>query len=88
MEADAPLSVDPNTVLTGTVTPQILQPAARKGGEVPERLRAIKQSEATCGLFGEAMECRDPMALKETARFPILEALDHVSGLYRALRCP
>ena len=44
-EADAPLCVDPNAVLTAAVAPQYLKPIARQGGEIPQRLCVVQNGE-------------------------------------------
>ena len=64
-EADAPLHVDPNAVLTGAVAPQRFQPVARQRGKVPERLRAVQQDQTAYRLSGEALKSRDALTLEK-----------------------
>ena len=80
-EADAPLRVDPNAVLTGAVAPQCFQPIARQRGKVAERLRAVQQDQTARRLSGEALKCRDALTLEETSRLPVSEASYHAHRL-------
>jgi len=76
-EADAPLQVDPNTVLPSPVASERLQPIARQPGQVPERLNTVQQREPARSLVGESLKPRNTMTLKEPPRVPVLEPSDH-----------
>jgi hypothetical protein len=77
-EADAPLIVDPDTILTGTVALELLQPVAGRHLQVLQRLRSIDSYQLP--QHG-TLECRRvaPHALpaKEALRVPVGEALYH-----------
>ena len=79
MEADAPLLIDPNAVLTDAVAAQRFQPVARQRGKVSKRLRAVQQNQAARRLTGEGLKCRNALPLEEAPRRPILEAAYHTS---------
>ena len=73
-EADAPLRVDPDAVLTGTVAAQRFEPVARQPCKVQKRLRAVQQNQSARGLAGEALKCRNALPLEKAARVPVPEA--------------
>ncbi len=87
-EADTPLPVDPNAVLTRAVAWQSFQTIAGQGGQIAERFRTIQKRQATGGPVGERLECRDSMSFKEAPGAPIFEVSNHMYGGYFALRVP
>ena len=54
-EADAPPGVDPNTVPTGAVAPQRLQPVTRQDRKLADRLRTVEKCQVACSLIGESL---------------------------------
>jgi hypothetical protein len=77
-ETDAPLIVHANTVLTGAITPELLQSIARRNAEVLEPLGRIH-----CHKFAQhrALEIRgvspDGLASEQTLGIAIGEGLNH-----------
>ena len=76
-EADAPLRVAPNAVLTGVVAPKCFQPIARQRGKVAERFRAVQQDQTARRLSGEALKRRDALTSEESSRLTVSEASYH-----------
>ena len=82
-EADTPLHVDPNAVLTGAVASQCFQPVTRQRGQVAERLRAVQQGQPAHRLIEKAVKRRDTPPLEEPSRPPVFEASYHVDSNVR-----
>ena len=78
-DADAPLRVDQNTVLTGAVTAQCFQLIARQRGKVAKRHCAVQKNQSTHGVIGEALKRRGALPLEEAARISIPETPNHAS---------
>jgi hypothetical protein len=77
-EADAPLIVDPDAMLAGTVALELLQPVAGLHLQVLQRLRSIDSYELP--QHG-TLECRGiaphPLPTEEALSVPVGEAPDH-----------
>lgn len=76
-KADAPLRVDPDAVLTHTISSKCLKAVASQAGQVPQGIRVVKHCQATCRLICKRLEACHANALKESARISVLEALNH-----------
>ncbi len=77
LKTDPPLLVDPDAILSLTVTPQRLQPVS---GKAPKRLQMwcrLKAIQPNFSLSAKALEGRNPVAIRKAARLPIPVALDH-----------
>ncbi len=77
-EADAPLIVDPDTMLAGTVALQFLQPVAGRHSQILQRLSGINSHQLPQhGALKHRGKAPDALPVEETLRIPIGEALDH-----------
>jgi len=78
-EADAPLVVDADAVLTGPVSGELLEPVAWRDAEVGERLGGVQDEEFPAGA---ALEVGRPAPagapFEELLGVVVTEALDHV----------
>ena len=77
-EADAPLIVDPDTMLAGTVALQFLQPVAGRHSQILQRLSGINSHQLPQhGALERRGIASDALPVEESLRVPIGEALDH-----------
>ena len=76
-EADAPLRVYANAVLSGAVAAQGLKPVARQCREIAERFSAVQHDQSSGRLIGEPVKRCDALSLEEAPRPSILEAAYH-----------
>ena len=77
-EADAPLIVDPDTMLAGTVALQFLQPVAGRHSQILQRLSGINSHQLPQhGALERRGIAPDALPVEETLRISIGEALDH-----------
>jgi hypothetical protein len=77
-KADAPLSVDPNAVLTGTVAPQPLQAVARRHTEIGQTRRRIQHAKLPQRhSLNSRPELPERLSLEEPIGVLIPKALDH-----------
>jgi hypothetical protein len=84
-ETDAPLIVDPTTVLAGTIAPQCLQPIAGRRRQVAQRLGIMQLPQlALCDALKVCPDASGKAALKQRFGIPIGTGADH--RVY--IRCP
>jgi hypothetical protein len=77
-ETDAPLIVDPNTVLAGTIAPQCLQPIAWRSRQVAQRLGIMQLPQlALCDALKVCPDASGKAAMKQRFGIPISEGADH-----------
>ena len=77
-EADAPLIVDPDAMLAGTVALQFLQPVAGRHPQIRQRLGGINSHQLPQhGALERRGIVPDALAVEETLRITIGEAFDH-----------
>jgi len=77
-EANPPLIVDTDTVLTRSVTLELFQPIAGRNPQVVQCLGRVDQAEfAEHGPVELGWEAADCLAAKEPFRVAIAESLDH-----------
>ena len=77
-EADAPLIVDPNTVLPSALPSQLLQSIPRRDAQIIEGFRGIDDNQLSQhGAPEVARVSADPLPLEQPLGVPIAEALDH-----------
>lgn len=67
-KANAPLVIDPDTVLTGTVAPEQLQPVARRYPQIIEPCRHLQLLELSQRRPLDVHPALDTFALKECLR--------------------
>jgi hypothetical protein len=76
-EADAPLVVDANAVLTFPVAFQCLQSIARRSVQKIQRLRGVKLGELALGHRRKSLESPGAISLEQRLSEFALERLDH-----------
>ena len=84
LEAEAPLVIDADAVLTLAIALQSLQVVARRSFQEFQRLRSIELSELAHGDADEGLEATRVLALEECKRVFALERLDHAASMLRA----
>lgn len=81
LEADPPLIIDPDAVLSSPVARQLLEPIARRDAEVPQIFGGIENQELA---KGSALELQGPpphpLPLKDLLGVRVPEALDHLAS--------
>lgn len=81
-EADPPLVVDPDAVLSFPAPLQRLQLIGRRGGQVMQRLRPVQIEELAARRALEGPEAVHRSIVEEHFRFLALEGLDHGIRLF------
>src|SRR5262245_42461229 len=76
-KTDAPLLIDPNTVLSLAVSRQALEPVTWEHCQSLQRICGIQDAQPFFRLAGKGTPLADDMPLKELFRVTIMEALDH-----------
>jgi len=77
-EADAPLIVDPDAMLAGTVALQFLQPVAGRHPQILQRLSGIDSHQPPQhGALERRGKAPDALPVEEMLRISIGEAPDH-----------
>jgi hypothetical protein len=80
-EVDAPLVIDPNTVLPSAASSQLLEPVPPRHAQIIESLSGIDEYKpAQHGALELARISADALPLEETLSVPITEALDHLES--------
>lgn len=82
-EANSPLMVDPNAVLTVAVACEQFKPVSAYPSEDLQGLSAIEVVQTAHRLTGEGLEGRNPLAVKQTLGISISERLDHCKVPFR-----
>jgi len=78
-EADPPLIIDPDTVLTDPIALELLQAIARRRAEVLELFRRIQHHELSEHQVQElSWKAANPLPLEEALGIATREALDHL----------
>jgi hypothetical protein len=78
LEANSPLIVDANAVLTGTVTVQTFQPVAWGNSEIRDVLSVVQHSQLPSSYFlNHARQSTGDLALPDLFRVTALEGSDH-----------
>src|SRR5882724_6978134 len=77
LEANSPLVVNANTVLTLAVADQSFEAIARQSGKVPERCGRLQTVELQARGALESRECLDPFPRREAAGPFVAIAKDH-----------
>ena len=85
-KADPPLLVDPNAVISPSVSDQALQPVAAEGGKVTQRLCVVKDGQPALRLNCEAPKLPDVLALKELKSLPVPESCYHYYSLRKGYK--
>ena len=81
-EANAPLVVDPNAVLTGAVSAQSFQSIGRRHAQILQGLRPVEHSQLAQGnLLNVGRQPARPLPLKDLLCFCVLETLDHAGSV-------
>lgn len=80
-EADAPLIVDSNAVLSFAVTPQSLETVARNSPEIRKGGRRMNLIELPFRNRGNALELSTELAPEHLLRVPIAERSNHDSNV-------
>ncbi len=76
-EADAPLVVDPDAVLTAPLTLQCLETIAGRGAQVLQRPRAVQVEERAPGLPFDGLQAPDGHVVEQRLGVPVPEGPDH-----------
>src|SRR5438128_2805650 len=71
LEADAPLLVDPDAVLSFSVASEGLEAVTGELCQVPQTGRRFESPEALLGLTPETLESRDPLTLRQAPGLPV-----------------
>ena len=85
-KADPPLLVDPNAVVSPSVSDQALQPVAAEGGKVTKRLCVVKDGQPALRLNCEAPKPPNILALKELKGIPVRESCYHCYALRKGYK--
>jgi len=82
-EADAPLVVDPNAVLTRSSAPQRFQPVPRRGRQIAQNLGVVQLPQlALSGTLNVRAYPAREAAMEQRLSVPIGERADHRGALY------
>ena len=84
-EANAPLVVDPDAVLSDPVTSQAFQPVSGWAAEVLQRVRRVQEKQLPMRVTLD-LGCQpgDPLSLEDPPRQGVPEAADHDGRLCKA----
>jgi hypothetical protein len=82
-KANAPLIVDPDTVLAPSVARQLLQAIRRRNPEIVQNFRSIQNQQFPQGDSLDSPEPPGVPPLEDSLRLFAAEALDHVSIITR-----
>jgi hypothetical protein len=84
-EADAPLVVDSDAVLSSPVASQAFQPVSRWAPEVLQCVRRVQEEQLPVGLaLDVGCQPGHPLSLKDPPRQGVPEAADHDGRLWHA----
>jgi len=79
VEADAPLVIDPDTVLAAPPTFELLQAIARRHAEIFERIRGVQSDKLSQhSLQQVGWKTPDSLAIKQAIGVAIGKALNHL----------
>ena len=87
-KTDPPLFVDPDAVLTLSITLQCLQTVARRRAQVVQRSRPMEIQELSTRDALDLMPARDRIFRKKPFGIAVPKALDHVNRIYSVPHIP
>lgn len=82
-ETDAPLVVDPNTMLALSVSPQAFQPVPRRGGQIAESRGKMELVKLSPRAALNRLEPAHRFSAEQALGVAAPEGADHSSILYR-----